>query len=127
MMDRKGGRISIQIGGRNFTARGSVSISPATVERTNGVNRDGSGYSTVAPKLASAEISFDRGERSGIVFDDALLLSDFNATIYEEDARITHFFTGAAFGGTPSIDTESGEISGMKIETDRNSYSSRVE
>ena len=126
-MDKKGGRISIQIGGRNFTARGSVSISPATVERTNDANRDGSGFSTVKAKLASAEISFDRGERLGIVFNDELLLSDFNATIFEEDARITHFFTSAGFGGTPSIDTESGEISGMKIETDRNNYSPRVE
>lgn len=126
-MDRKGGRVSIQISGRNFTARSSVSISPATIERTNGANRDGTGYSTIATKLASAEISFDRGERSGIVFNDAMLLEDINVTIYEEDARITHFFTAAAWGGTPSIDTESGEISGLKIETDRNNYSFRTE
>lgn len=127
MMDRKGGRISIQITGRNHTARAGVSISPATIERTNEANRDGSGYSTIKAKLASAEISFDRGERSGIIYNDEMLLSDFNATIYEEDARITHFFTGAAFGGTPSIDTETGEITGMKIETDRNNYSFRTE
>ena len=126
-MDRKGGRVSIQISGRNFTARSSVSISPATIERTNGANRDGTGYSTIATKLASAEISFDRGERSGIVFNDAMLLEDINVTIYEEDARITHFFTGAAWGGTPSIDTESGEITGLKVETDRNNYSFRAE
>ena len=126
-MDKKGGRISIQIAGRNFTARGSVSISPTTVEQTNDANRDGSKYSTVKPKLASADISFDRGERIGIVFNDALLLADFNATIFEEDARITHFFTGASWGGAPSLDTETGEISGMKIEVGRGGYSPRVE
>ncbi|MBN9453256.1 MAG: phage tail tube protein [Bosea sp.] len=126
-MDKKGGRVSVTINGRTFTARSSVSISPATVERSNGVNRDGSGYSTIAPKLASAEISFDRGERSGIVFDDAMLLADVNCTIWEEDAQITHFFTNAGFGGTPSIDTESGEVSGMRVEAPRNSYSFRAE
>jgi hypothetical protein len=126
-MDRKGGRVSIAINGRTFTARSSVSIAPATVERTNGVNRDGTGYSTIAPKLASADISFDRGERSGLVFNDAMLLEDINVTIFEEDARITHFFTSAGWGGTPSIDTESGEVSGLKIETDRNNYSFRAE
>lgn len=126
-MDRKGGRVSIAINGRTFTARSSVSIMPATVERTNGVNRDGTGYSTIAPKLASADISFDRGERSGIVFNDAMLIEDINVTIFEEDARITHFFTSAGFGGTPSIDTESGEVTGLKVETDRNNYSFRAE
>lgn len=126
-MDKKGGRVSITINGVTFTARSSVSISPATVERTNGVNRNGSGYSTIAPKLASADISFDRGERSGIVFDDAMLLSDVNATIWEEDAQITHFFTNAGLGGTPSIDTETGEVTGMRVEAPRNSYSFRTE
>lgn len=126
-MDKKGGRVSIQITGRNFTARSSVSLSPTTVTRTNGANRDGTGYSTVAAKLAKADISFDRGERSGIVFNDDLLLENFNATIFEEDAGITHFFTNASWSGDPTIDTESGEVSGMSIETDRNNYSFRVE
>lgn len=126
-MDKKGGRVSIQITGRNFTARSSVTLDPTTVARTNGANRDGTGYSTVAAKLAKADISFDRGERSGIVFNDDLLLENFNATIYEEDAGITHFFTNASWSGSPTLDTESGEISGMSIECARNSYSFRLE
>lgn len=126
-MNIKGGRVSITIGGATYTTRAGVSVAGATIERTNETNRDGTGYSTVKGKLATAEISFDRGERSGLVFNDALLLSTFNATIFEEDAGITHLFTKAAFGGTPSLDTESGEISGLKIETDRSNYSFRVE
>lgn len=126
-MDMKGGRVSLTINGRTHTARASVQIMPATIERTNAANRDGSGFSTVAAKLATAEVSFDRGERIGIVFDDAMLLSSIDATIFEEDARVTHFFSRAAFGGTPTLDTESGEVSGLRIEVDRGGYSSRVE
>lgn len=126
-MDTKGGRIALQINGRTYTARASVQIMGATVERTNAVNRNGSGYSTIAPKLARAEMTFDRNERSGIVFDDSMLLSTINATIFEEDARITHYFSGAAFAGTPTLDTETGEVSGLSIEAPRGGYSFRLE
>lgn len=121
-MDVKGGRVSITLNGKTYTARASVTVMPATIERENGVNRNGSGFSTIKAKLATAEISFDRGERLGLVIDDAMILGDINATIFEEDARITHYFTAAAFGGTPSLDTESGEVTGMKVEAARNGY-----
>ena len=126
-MEKKGGRVSITLHGIVYSARASVTISPATVERENAVNRDGTGYSTIKPKTAFAEISFDRGERSGIVFNDAMLLGDINASIFEEDAGVTHFFTSAALGGTPSLDTETGEITGLRIDAARGGYSFRTE
>ena len=126
-METKGGRVSIQIGSKTYTARAGVQIMGATIERTNGVNRDGTGFSTVAAKLAKCELTFDRGERLGIIFDDAMLLGEHNVTVSEEDTRITHFFTGAAISGTPTLDTESGEVSGLSFETDRGNYSFRTE
>jgi hypothetical protein len=114
----KGGRIVITINGANYSARGSVSIMPARVERAAMANRDGSMATTVAAKLATAEISFDRNERLGLTWDDAMLNERVNVTIEEVDARVIHEFTAASWVGTPGLDTESGEISGMSIATD---------
>ena len=122
-MDKKGGRISLTINGRAYTARGKVEIMPATVEVTNDVNRNGTGYGMVKPKLAKAEIEFERSnDDNGVFLSDEDLLASFNLTIVEEDAGFIHYFTSARFSGTPSIDTESGAVSGMAAETDRGNY-----
>ena len=115
-MDTKGGRIEIDINGRTYVARAKATLKPARATRTNGVNQNGTGYSTVAPKLAGIEVTFDRG--SGLDWGEAEMLQEINVTFTEKDAGRVHVFTGARFEGEPSIDTETGEISGLSIMGD---------
>ncbi|MCW2276378.1 hypothetical protein GJ654_18800 [Rhodoblastus acidophilus] len=119
-MDNKGGRVSISINGVNYSPReASVKISPTTVEMENGANGDGTGYSTVKPVLAAADISFDRGQTSGIKWDNAMLLADINVTVNEMDTGVSHLLTSARWSGRPELDTATGEITGLKVETDK--------
>jgi hypothetical protein len=119
-MDTKGGRVSIAIDGVNYPPReASVKISPTTIELENGANGDGSGYSTVKPVLASAEITFDRGDPSGIRWTNEMMLKKPNVTIAEIDAGATHLFTSTSWSGRPEIDTSNGQVSSLKIETDK--------
>ncbi|MGU3539981.1 phage tail tube protein [Methylobacterium sp. A54F] len=116
-MDTKGGRFTLDMNGRTYSGRGKASISPARATRENGVNMDGTGYSNVKPKLASLDLTFDRGV--GLKWDEAMMLDELNVTFVETDARVTHLFTNANWSGDPSIDTETGEVSGLKIESDK--------
>lgn len=125
-MDIKGGRISLTINGVVYTARGNVEIMPATVEVTNDVNRNGMGYGMVKPKLAKADIEFERGADGGIQFTNAMLLATINLTVSETDAALTHYFGKARFSGTPSLNTETGAISGLSVETDEGNYFTRA-
>lgn len=116
-MDTKGGRFTLDINGRTYSGRGEAKIKPARAVRENGVNMDGSGYSTVQPKLAALELSFDRG--IGLVWDESMLLQSINVTFVETDSGRTHLYTNANWSGEPEINTKDGEVSGLKIETDK--------
>src|ERR1700753_1869400 len=116
-MDTKGGRFTLDINGISYSGRGKATIKPSRVSLTNGANMDGTGYSTVKPVLAELDLTFDRGV--GLVWDETLLLQRLNVTFSEDDYGQTHLYTGAAFEGEPSIDSESGEGSGLKICRDK--------
>jgi hypothetical protein len=117
-MDTKGGRYSIDINGRVFSGRGEATINPSTVSITAGANMDGTAYRTIAPKLASLELTFDRG--SGFKWDAAMLLEEVNVTFIEDDVGVTHLFTKASWVGEgASINTATGEVSGISVQTDR--------
>ena len=116
-MDTKGGRVSIEVNGKMYSNRGSAKIDPSVVGITNGANQDGSGYSTVQPKLAMIEIGLDRG--TGLKWDATMMLQKINVTFVETDAGITHLFTSARWEGAPQIDTGTGEVTGLKIATDQ--------
>lgn len=115
-MDTQGGRITLDINGQVFDCRGKATIHPARAVPENGVNWSGKGYSMVKPKLASAEMSYDRGQ--SFVWTEDMLLGSLNVTIVEPDAGRIHYFTNARWSGEPIIDTESGEVTGLKIESD---------
>ncbi|GJD51087.1 hypothetical protein OPKNFCMD_3838 [Methylobacterium crusticola] len=118
-MDTKGGRFTLDINGRTYSGRGKATVEPARVSRENGVNQNGTGYSTVKPKLAKLDLTFDRGV--GLRWDDAMVLAEVDVTFVETDLKtpVTHLYTAASWSGTPSIDTETGEVSGLSIETDK--------
>ena len=122
MGDFKGGRISIEIGGKVFSARASAKVEPAGVMVTSEANQDGSAHNYVTAKLISFDVLYDRGDPSQVKWDTAMLLTSVNASFVETDARVQHLLTGGFFNGTPTIDTEKGEVSGLQIKGPSSSY-----
>lgn len=119
-MDTKGGRVTIQASGSDgaflLSTRGKLTLDVSTVEIAAGANNDGTGYRTVKPTLAKAGLTFEVPD--GIAIDTAFMLDTYDVTFSEDDVGATHLFTGATFTGRPSKDTETGEVSGLSIETD---------
>jgi hypothetical protein len=115
-MDTKGGRFEIEINGRVYSGRGEATINPSRVAIEANANMDGTAYRTIAPRLATLELTFDRG--IGLRWDEAMLLQEINVTFQETDVRRTHLFTRASFvGDGASINTATGEVSGISIAT----------
>ena len=121
-MDTKGGRFTLEINGQTFVGRGTAKVMPNRVGITNDANQDGSGYSTIKAKLVKLELTFDRGSKETQVvrWSDAMLLSFVNVTFKEDDYGVTHLFTRGRWAGEngAEIDTATGEVSGLSIETD---------
>lgn len=120
-MNTTGGRYELTIGGRKYSGRGTATLMTAGVSLENGANEDGSGYSTVKAQLCSIDLSFDRGV--GLKWDAAMILKSASVTFREIDANRTHFFTDASWSGSPSLNTETGEVSGLKLECPASNYS----
>lgn len=115
-MDTQGGRLQITIGSTTFSCRGKATVKPARATADAGVNWNGKAFRTIKPQLASVDLSFDRGK--GLPWDEGMLLGDQNVTVVEIDAGVSHYLTAAAMVGEPSIDTESGEVSGLSLKSD---------
>jgi Phage tail tube protein len=115
-MDTKGGRFSLEINGRTFSGRGEATINPSRVGIEANANMDGTAYRTTKPKLATLDLTFDRGV--GLRWDEDLLLQEINVTFTEDDVGVTHFFTKASWvGDGAAINTATGEVSGLNIAT----------
>ncbi|MGX9981978.1 phage tail tube protein [Methylobacterium fujisawaense] len=119
-MDTKGGRYTIKIGGTRYSGRGKATIKPARAVPKAEANRDGSGYRTVEPKLASVELAFDRGpDDDRIRWTEGMLLDDVDVTFREDDVGVTHYWTKGSWNGEPSLDSDTGEVSGMSVMSDQ--------
>lgn len=119
-MDTKGGRFSLTINGQVFSGRGAAKIMSSAVAITTGVNQDGTGYKTVAPKLVGLDLSFDRGV--GLLYDSKMMLADIDVTFVETDMGLTHMYTSANWDGDPTTDSATGEVTGLKIMTSESNY-----
>lgn len=116
-MDTKGGRFTLEINGRSFSGRGEAKIKPARAVPEVGVNMDSTAYRTVKPTLAGLDLSFDRGV--GLLWTEDMMLQSINVTFVEKDAGRTHLYTNASWSGEPEINTATGEVTGLSIQTDR--------
>lgn len=121
-MHTSGGRVSVTINGTNYSARGVITLAPANMTVSSGVNQDGSVYRTVAPKARTAELTFDRFvdvDGEPLVWDERVLAAtNFGCTFIEQDTGRTHLISGAFFVGDPQLDTSTGEVSGLSIAGD---------
>jgi len=112
-----GGRVALTItavdgGQRKVSIRGSVTIQETTTETEAQANSDGTMYVTTKAVPAIAEITLS--DRCGLKLAD-LLNCYIDATIEIIDMRRVYFFTRARMVGRPSLKTEDGEISGLKL------------
>ena len=121
-MDTKGGRFSLTMNGKTFSGRGAAKLMLSGAAPATGVNSDGTAYRTVAAKLVGIDLSFDRGV--GLKWDSKMLLQDMDVTFVETDAGNTHLFTKSSFDGDPTIDSASGEVTGLKLMTAESNYTS---
>lgn len=111
--DNAGGRVELTIGGQKYAARAAVTIRPTNVEVTGGANQDGSQYFTTAPRLFEMDITFS--DRCGLRIGDLAggCLIDVTANLVDMKRR--YLFTRARMTGRPSVNSETGEISGMTV------------
>ena len=126
-MYQAGGRITITMGGVRFSPRGKATIDAAGLENDIQENHDGTVARTTKSKAVMADLTFDRGNASNggqrPRWDASFMTPFYDVTITETDVGVQHIFTGAAIKGTPKLDTETGEVSGLSIFTDAASYS----
>lgn len=119
-MDTKGGRFSLAINGQVFSGRAAAKLMLSGVAPSAGVNQDGTSYRTIAPKLVGIDLTFDRGV--GLKWDSKMLLASIDVTFKELDVGTTHLFTSASWDGDPTIDSATGEVSGLKAMTGEANY-----
>jgi hypothetical protein len=118
MSHQAGGRVRITIDGVSYSARNATNIKPAQIQNQVYTNHDGAvSFGTMA-QPATAELTFDVGPRDIDRFDAAFMRNFHNVTILEIDRGLLHQFTNAKVVGEPSINTETGEVSGLSIATD---------
>lgn len=120
-MYQAGGRISITIGGVRYSPRGKATIKPARLMHAVQTNHDGTVSRSTTAKPAEADLTFDRGtSTNGTLrpkWDQNFMLPFYDISIAETDVKALHLFTGATLVGEPSIDTETGEVTGLSIAT----------
>ncbi len=121
-MHTSGGRVSTVIGGVAYSARGVITLNPSNMNVSAGVNQDGSLYRTVAPKARTAEITFDRFvDTDGLPMkwaENIMEQTNLGITFVEQDGGLTHILSGGFFTGEPTLDTSTGEVSGLGLAAD---------
>lgn len=118
MAHQAGGRTRVTINGQTYSCRSAPNIRPARLQNSSYTNHDGSVSFGTMPKPAAAEFSFDVGPAGLDRFNESLMTGFLSITILEIDRGVLHQFTNSRMIGEPSINTETGEVSGLSIETD---------
>lgn len=111
--DNSGGRVVLTIAGRRYRSRGAVTIRPQTFSREAEANNDGSIYTTTKARPAEAE--FTLSDQCGLRVQDITENCFVDATVDLIDMRRKYLFTRATIVGDPEINSETGEIRGLKI------------
>lgn len=124
MSHTSGGRVSMVVNGVAYSARGVITLAASGQTNASGVNQDGTVFRTVAPKVRTAECTFDRFVQTAdsstpLVWDETVLnMMNMQVTFIEDDTNVTHMLTGAFFVGDPQLDFGTGEVSGLSFAAD---------
>lgn len=122
-MHTSGGRVSMVIDGKVYSARGEITLDPAGLAASVGANQDGTLFKTIAAKPRSAECTFDRfvdANGTPLKWDENLiLLNNIAATFVEKDTGVTHLLSNATFVGEPRLNLATGEVAGLSIAAEK--------
>jgi hypothetical protein len=110
--DASGGRVIITANGQHWSARSALTIKPTVIERTAGSNQDGSLHVQNKPVPAEADLSLS--DRCGMTLDD-VMNCPLDVTLDLIDMKRKYLFSRAIVVGRPEINSETGEIRGIKI------------
>jgi hypothetical protein len=116
-----GGRFALTVhsptlGTVQLDLRGSATIEDTTIETEAHSHSHGGMYVTTKSKPATVELMFS--DSCKLRLND-LLNCHIDATLQLIDMGRTYFFTRARLVGKPSLKTEDGEISGLKLASGR--------
>lgn len=111
--DNSGGRLALTIDGVTYSARSSVTIRPTNVEKEAKANYDGTIYTTTKAVPAEADITI--GDKCGLDLETLTRACHVDATIQLIDMNRTYLFSKCSIVGRPEINSEDGEIKGLKI------------
>lgn len=95
----------------------AVTIRPIHFSREVGANQDGTIFVKTKAEPGEAEMSLS--DKCGLKLDELMDQCWVDVTIRLVDMRKTYLFTQASIVGRPEIDSESGEIKGLKIASAR--------
>ena len=107
-----GGRVVITANGQKWSARTAINIIPLNFERQVVSNQDGSIATMIKPMPAEAELTLS--DRCGLNIED-IMACPLDVTLDLIDIKRKYFFSSAVMVGRPTLNSETGEIRGLKI------------
>jgi len=113
--DNAGGRVALTVDGEKYAVRAAVNVRPSRISVEGEANQDGSVYYLTKPMPGEADIVLS--DRCGLPTDRLINGCLVDATITLIDMNRTYLFTRARVTGQPSLNTETGELSGMTIKS----------
>ena len=108
-----GGTLRLTIDGTVYAVRGSATVNPAKYDISAESNMDGSLYTTYKPVPVKAE--FALSDSCGLSIKQIQSAQCVDATLELDAVGKTYIFVGAAIVGMPSLNIETGEISGLSL------------
>jgi len=108
-----GGIIRLTVGGQVFPVRGSVTVTAVEVERTEGANVDGSIYVTSKPTAPMIEATLS--DTCGLSLMQIMNTACTDITVEMPEVGRTLVLVNGIITGKPSLNPETGEISGVKF------------
>jgi len=108
-----GGIVRITVDGQVYPVRGSVTVEASDVERTEGANIDGSIFvnSKPVPPMISGTLS----DTCGLSLTQLMSVKCTDVSVEMPEVGRTLVLINATITGKPSLNPETGEISGVKF------------
>ena len=108
-----GGTRRLTLEGDVIPVRGSVTIMPTRFESTEGANLDGSVFVTHKPMPSTVEMTIS--DACGFSMSDLHSKQCTDATVELDAVGRTYILVEASIVDRPSLNPETGEISGIKM------------
>jgi hypothetical protein len=106
-----GGEMRFTFNARPLVMRAAISYNPTRFEFEGMANQDNSPSRTMKPTAYNFEVTFE--DAADVDWDAVMLGGPYNVTVVEDTTGTLHMWTKAQFTGRPSVNRESGEVSGI--------------